>query len=411
MPIYLDDTLTPEELELIQAVMPYEEFRKTAIQDYGAEWEQHVPTAINALIMRYFKKALFPWQLAFYYCPVPEATILGGRGAGKTTMADAIAMYVALHPGEDHLHIAPTKDQAILAYHTIMGDGAPDGILPRFVERFVESAITAPFPEIRLHRWNKRDPGSVIRFRSLGDENIERLRSHEAGSITVDEAFRTVESDATYGQLRGCIRGTNRFMLNHLSPDEQQEITMRINALTLLDDPFKKKREEAEVQAYLKEKGLNKRGFFCLYGNAGAAEWIWQRYDKWVEAPEKYWSITVTSYDNPYFGADNLKALEEQFADDPDAREVEMEAGRPKNLGDVFAGHLIEKCTNRDLLPIAVKAAHEKVQGYRVERAAHCGIYLYQVPPIEGHWHVIAADPGSGLAPGRNKWTIGVFDV
>jgi hypothetical protein len=277
------------------------------------------------------------------------------------------------------------------------------------VERFVADSVTAPFPEIRLKRWSKDDPGVICRFRGLGDDDIERLRSYEAGTVTVDEAFRKIKTGDTYSQLRGCIRGSNLFRLNHMPPDERDDLLLRVSNISMIIDPRERAVAQAQIETEIREKRLNKRGYMLLYGNAGAQPWEWERHDRGRTDPEHYWSYTATSYDNPFFGQAEREAVERSFGENRELLEIEMFARRPMNLGDVFEGRLIRQCMDHDLIVQAQARAGQ--WGYACERHSDYGIFRFSVPPTQGHYHVIGADPGTGVAPLRNKWVITVWDV
>jgi hypothetical protein len=411
---YISEMLTAEERDVIEAARSAEDFRDTAWEQYGADWIGHVPTAINSFVYYYFNCILFPYQLGEYYCPYPitEITVHGGRGSGKTDgVALALMAYHALHPGENWIHLSITKDQSKRAYDAIMNWGGMANDRVRFTDRFIKDAVTAPFPEIRLYPWSPEDPGTIVRFRSLGDENIERLRSLTAGTISVDEAFRDVQTDATYAQLRGCLRGVNQFRLNLLPKGEQEDFRLRMYKLALIVDPKRKEREKKRLNTWLKERGLNIRGLMLLQGNAGPNDWEWERHERGNIDPAHYWSITVTSHDNPFFGEENIKALERSFGENKELMEVEMLAKRPANLGSVFEAQVIKRARDDEALPLCRQMVHDETPGWTLESHAEYGIFRYYVPPIHGHLHVFGSDPGSGKAPGRNKWVILIFDI
>lgn len=43
-------------------------------------------------------------------------------------------------------------------------------------------------------------------FRPLGDEDLERLRSTEAGNASGDEILREIAEETTIRHVRGCLR-------------------------------------------------------------------------------------------------------------------------------------------------------------------------------------------------------------
>jgi hypothetical protein len=369
----------------------------------------HIPTAINAWVWHYFRTNLFPWHLAVYYCPVPEVTIHGGRGSGKTTgIALAMAAYHTLHPGEDWLHVSVTKDQAQLSYTSIINFGA-QGL---FNTRFVSDMVRSPFPEIRLRRWSAADPGTTFRFRSIGaDDNIDRLRSFEIGTATVDEAFRLVPNPNTYPQLRGCLRGFNRVLLSLLPPEDRVQVEAAVQtALTAANEPARIKAGK-ELDKLVQKFHLEKRGLMALYGNAGPHDWEWQRHDRARTDPKHYFSYTTSTWDNPTITERQREDMARQFGDNKDMLMVEMYGRRPMNLGSVFPGAHLRACMDLDARPKALAMQEEHVPGWVLREHVEYGCFHYEEPPDPTRRYVVGADPGSGVSPMRNKWVIGVFDV
>jgi hypothetical protein len=405
-------SFTSTEEELVQTVLKAEEFRFTAWEKYGPEWTNYVPEAINAFIWYYFGGfRLYPWQLAIYYAPQKELTIMGGRGSGKTQgVALAMAAYHALHPGEPWLHVSPVKDQAQRTYEAIMDWGQRATGRHTFVQRFVYDAVVAPFPEIRLRPWHEADPGNIFRFRPLGSDTVENLRSLETGTLTVDEAFRVVESGATYALLRGCIRGINQVRLALIDPTARQRIEDLIYRISITTGSERQALEQ-ELEALIAEYGLARRGMMVLSGNASPHKWCWQRYDMVTSHPADYWSLTVTTYDNPAFGKDNITALEQAHSDNPELMAVEMLARRPLNLGTIFVASTIHRCLDPKLLSQAVQGTATGIPGYLLRKHLAHDIFLYAVPAVANHHYVVGADPGSGILPDRNKWVILAYDI
>jgi hypothetical protein len=405
-------TLTDEENEIFQLVWEHESFRDTCWETYGPEWIDHVPTAINAFTWFYFAIRLLPWQLAVYYAPQREMTIIGGRGSGKTVgLGIAMAAYHTLHPGEPWLHVSPVKDQAQRTFEAIMQHGGiPHSNRPTFVQRFVRDAVVAPFPEIRLRSWDAKDPGNIFRFRPLGNDNIEYLRSMEAGTVTVDEAFRDVESPATYPQLRGCIRGMNRVRLAIRGEDERIRIDNLVQQISAAVDDDARKRLENELNRRVKASGLQRRDAMILYGNVAGWPWVKKRFSQGRTRPDHWFSLKVTSYDNPTLGRQAIKAMEESYGGG-ELQSVEMDANWPSDVGSKFPGRGLSACLDPNMLSQTESRYSCNEVGYTVRKHLEHGVFLYEEPPITGHQHVIGADPGSGSIPHRNKYAIVVFDI
>ena len=153
-----------------------------------------------------------------YYSPQRYNLIVGGRGSGKTVPAAIVmTIWTALHPGEPWLHVALSLDQAKKAYQAVLDligrrHYRSDGSLTErtFSEVFVQDKREFPQPDIYFRPWDEHDGGEVagkqqhgniIMFRPLGDEDLERLRSTEAGNASGDEILREIQDEKTIRHL------------------------------------------------------------------------------------------------------------------------------------------------------------------------------------------------------------------
>lgn len=400
--------LSEAESELVAMVVEAERFRDTCWEEYGPEWTEHLPQAVNAFVNHYFGTWLPPAYLALYYCPQSEATIFGGRGSCKTvSLALAMATYTALHPGEPWIHVSPVKDQAARTFEAIAFWGNRPLGHPNFFERFVDSVVTAPFHEIRLKAWDAADPGQVARFRPLAAGDIEYLRSLEAGTITVDEAFRDVPNPEVYPQLRGCIRGINEVRKAILPTTVVKEIDDLRAKLAAAADPKDKNRISSKLERLYVKHGLARRGLFALYGNVAGWDWCWERYDQGATDPEHFFSLTVTTRDNPFLDRKSIQDMERSYGNNTALREIEMEAKRPLNTGGIFV--TVAENIDRGALPQARAAM--AIGRAIIEEVQPVGLFHYELPPDPTHFYVMGADPGAGIAPGRNKWVILAYDL
>ena len=372
------------------SVLRWQRICKVEHVGFGPYYDLHVPVINN-----YLAKGIYH------------------HNSGKTVgIALLQAAYHTLHPGEPWLHVSPVKDQAARTFEAIRDFGSSVHDRPNFMERFVDDFPTAPYPEIRLKRWGPTDPGSVFRFRPLGDDNIEYLRSMEAAVITVDEAFREVDNPQTYPQLRGVIRGINRVKLAGLPLELRTKIENLFSEISMETDPVHKRILQDQIRKYSRANNLDRRGAMILYGNAGPWDWEWERHDKGFQDMKHWWSLTVTTLDNPTLGEQNVDAMREMFGDDDALVDVEMFAQRPRNLGDMYSIDSIDLCTDNGLLEDARDLARRlKVPGWIVEEAVSYGVYHYEEPAEEGHVYITGADPGTGVCPARNKWVIVTFDI
>jgi hypothetical protein len=376
-----------------------------------------VPTAINGFIELFFGShyTLFGHQLGMYYSPQRYNIIVGGRGAGKTIpLAIIMMIWTALHPGEPWLHVALSLDQAKKAYGTILDMAGrkhyrSDGEMTArsFAEVFIQDKREFPQTDIYFRPWDEHDggeiagkqqAGNIIMFRSLGDEDLERLRSTEAGEGSGDEILREVHDSKTVNHIRGCLRGLNPWLLAHLPQAKRRRINelqqlIGIGNVTGNDDLVERCENE------LMDVGVDRMKRFYAIGNAGEPDWVWEVMDLAEDKPHYAWFIQVSMYDNIRLSPADRAALEEAWGTDPEARQVELLGRRPLGLGTEIDPQLLMGAVRHDL-------------GGRIiqEHSAH-GIIHYAKQPTQGHFHVIAGDPGKDKLPRRNSWCVMVVDI
>ena len=240
---------------------------------------------------------------------------------------------------------------------------------------------------------------------------MEKLRSHTVGSIGFDEAFRDVPNgDVIFPQLRGCIRGLNAFYMALLPEAIKKEIDQLFNELSLTAHERKRKRLENRLSILIETHHLAKRSLFIAVGNAGPHDWEWERHALGQTDRAHYLSMTVTSHDNPYFTREQRLALERSFGENHELADVEMLGRRPMSLGTLFAARNLDAALNEDLL-LAREQTELGTAGYMLQEHLDYGPFHFQLPKVADHRYVVGADPGTGLAPRRNKWCIMVCDA
>ena len=398
-----DDTfivLTDGEQDLVNYALDGDSFIQDGYRLYGPDWPEYIPSNINLAMQYFFGLALLPKQLQAYYCPIDDVCIHGGRGSGKTVaLALSNALWTALHPGNNWLHVSPSLDQAIISFKSILQWGETG----RFLKTFIRHWREAPSPTLYFKRWDDNDPGSEAQFRSIGQNPMELLRSFEAGRVTTDEAFRTQTTDGPYRVLSGMLRGTNNYVKNakpHLKT-KYDEMAMNV-ALEI--NPLKRKALQEEMDRFAEENGLTKETRMMLFGNVGAYTWEWQRFEWGLRNPDKRWSVRWTSDDNPYYTERQKDLVRRQFRDDPDGLAVEMEADKPKATGDVFTSDHTMLLFDGDLDFQAIEAVDANKEGWIWQMHQEYGLVRYAKPAEPGAVYVVGGDPGAGRVPHRNKW-------
>jgi intein/homing endonuclease len=336
-------------------------------------------------------------------------------------MAIMMMVWTALHPGEPWLHVALSLDQAKKAYNAILDMAArrhyrSDGTMTArsFAEVFIQDKREFPQTDIYFRPWDEHDGGEIagkqqagntIMFRSLGDEDLERLRSTEAGEGSGDEILREVHDSKTVNHIRGCLRGLNPWLMAHLPQKHRQRINelqqmIGIGNVTGNDELV----ERCENELLDFKVGRMKR--FYAIGNAGEPDWVWEVMDMAEEKPHYAWFIQVSMYDNIRLSPEDRAALEEAWGTDPEARQVELLGRRPLGLGTEIDPQLLMSAVRGERHGELSELGGRIIQ----EHPAH-GIIHYVKLPTQGHFHVIAGDPGKDKLPRRNSWCVMVVDI
>lgn len=407
---YLIDIIRDDEWELFKMGMADDDFILNGWDMYGPEWVDHIPTSINAVTRYLFGIVMLRYQLGAYYCPIADVMIHGGRGCGKTdVLAIASATWTAFNPGHDWLHTAISKDQAKKSFDAIIRHGGWAADKRDFLGLFVVHTREAPFPDIEIRQWDGNDQGTRMWFRSMGKANepVELLRSFEAGRVTADEAFRVQHSEGAVRVLAGCLRGPNHYeMAKH--PELAQEYQDLAFHFSMTNDPDERDAILETMSSFGKKHGFEKKTKLLVYGNAGPHAWEWQRFEYGQRNPDKRYSVTWTSRDNPYFTEEQRLQLELQYADDPQALEVEMNATRPLPSGNVFTAGQIQSLFSPELDEYALKAIdpHSPRPGWIYTMHERYGLVHYMKPPAPGAAYVGAGDAGVQRVGVRGQWVV-----
>jgi hypothetical protein len=408
-PQYVDDILTKEESELLSFARSGDWFTVEGWDRYGEDWPDHIPRTPGGYpLINLAAEWLFGWQFQdyqvhLYYCPIADRMLHGGRGSGKSTaIAIAHALRAIFAPGHNWLHVAPSIEQSRVMFQHLLRAGRQ----ANFNRVFLQHYRTAPAPDIELRPWDKHDPGTKFFFRSIGGHGgspMELLRSLEAGFVSADEAFRVFTNDYFVRILTGIARGPNEYKLN-AQPELRSQYDELIHELQTEPNPFRKKERQEELTRFIKEHQVAKQTTLTLTGNAGPWAWEWLRYKRGLENPGKRWSATWTSDMNAYFTEPQKELLIQQFEGDEEGLRVEMNAERPRAVGDVFAQEHIDSLFDPDLDEEALLAIEEDQKGWEYMTYPDWGLVKYQKPAEKNAAYAAGADPGTGRVPRRNKW-------
>lgn len=429
--LLLTDVLTADELVLL-GVPPFglggqgypgiatseEDFRLNALDMYGEDWINHAPTKINGAFKYLFDCILFPrTQLPIWHSPIDDIQLHGARGSAKTFgMALIGALYGALYPGNDVLHLSLSKDQVALARDIVEqyggarrhNMGAPYGIR-NFMRLFSVRSVGSPQAEINLRSWDDDDPGTAIMYRSVGNVIGARIRSIRAGAILFDEALREYDDDWHIRVVAGCRLGANNWKLNKM-PEVKAQYEAYIEQLSYAFTAEEQEAIKEKTDALIEDNDAERKGSLVVYGNVGPEEWMWQRYEEGVENSFR-WSVTWESKDNPATTKKQIEALVRQFGDDDEASDMEVKAKRPPPRSDTFTLQHRKGLLDLNYSARVRQEYEDGTPGYLYETLERHGLYRFAVPPVPGAVYAGAGDPGNDHAPGRNSWCVFVVRI
>ena len=407
---YVNEILADHEAELFQVATSGDWFIKEGWKKYGADWEKHMPRLPSGYFpINLAAQYLFGWQfqefqVASYYCPIPDRLIIGARGSGKTTsVAVANALRAIFHPGHGWLHVAPTIEQAKQMYGIILGLGGQ----ANFTRLFVQHSRTAPAPDIELRPWADWDPDPMFMFRSIGQrgQEMENLRSLEAGIVSADEAFRTFQTDYYVPILVGMSRGPNHATLNR-DPGKKATYNELVRWVEAEPDAPQRKKRMKQMEQWVIQSGVAKDHVLTLSGNAGIWPVWWSRFEWGRRHPDKRWSCRWISEQNLYFTARQRAFLAQQFEGDEEGLQVEMFAKRPLISGGVFSALHLQNLSDEDIDREVMEKVAEEEEGWVYQKHPEYGLYRYRQPSKKRMAHAAGTDPGTGKLPRRNSWVI-----
>ena len=304
-----------------------------------------------------------PWQIVVAHDSRLDGTIIGGFGCGKTVGLAAVGIFwCCMVPQFKFMDAAPVGWQAKQMFDAakslIDWDNREDD--PTRVARLVTNVVSRPYPKITFYN------GSTMEFMS-GDEQGAKIRSWEGDAAVVDEAGQLQDLDELLmnlgSRLRGMVRGRERF------------------------------------------------GKMVIMSNADYNPELWARFDMGGEdgVPESYYSIMLTTYDNPYLSKGQMDAIERRITD-PAKRRQYMMSERPLPKGKEFTPELLALCRDESLDDMMEHGVTNSQVGFVKQDAPRVGTWNWELPADDTRTYILVGDPGQAAPPNRNSPCIMVLD-
>jgi len=304
-----------------------------------------------------------PWQKVVAHDIRLDGTIIGGFGSGKTVGVGCVGAFLScMIPLFKFIDVAPVGWQSRQMYDMIkteLCDWDNRDTRPKHITPLIKSFVSRPYPKITFFN------GSTMEFMSA-DEEGEKILSWSGDMAVIDEAGKLDDLDTLLMNLGSRTRGV-------------------VGARARL-------------------------GRLIVMANADYNPQLWERYDMAKDLPNDYYSLHVTSYDNPYLTEGQLKAMGRRIRD-PEKRKQFMLAERPIPRGKEFTPALLEPCRNADMDDIVTSGIENMMPGFRREEMRGAGVWLWEIPADPNCRYIVVGDPGQNAPPNRNSPCIGVFDV
>jgi len=292
-----------------------------------------------------------------------QTIIIAGVGSGKTfNIALLATYYCCMIPNFRYLGTAPRSWQAEQAYRDLLMyafDRGNEGGRPRRISRWLRNVKQRPYPMIEFVN------GSTMEFKSV-DKDASGIMTWGGDMASVDQA-------------------------------EDQSIDLEKIMMNL----GTRLRGQVDGRARL--------GKLILLANSAYNPLLWEIYDDFDADPEQF-AMTMTSYDNPYLTAAQLRSFEKMFRDKDEADRL-MRSTRPLPKGKEFTQELIVACQSDSLDALMDEAIEKKMLGYIKEGSSNAGVVRWALPYQKGHMYILAGDPGQANPPYRNSPPILVFDI
>jgi len=304
------------------------------------------------------------WQEELHNNRTPIRTIIGGFGSGKTlSQAVSLLIFAAILPGFRGFGLAPEATQANeilkLAYQVMSGT--------LYEERFLLGYTRGPNAYMKI--------GNSL----VGSENVieckpilkkeESLRTLSGDMAIVDQAER-------FDDLEGVIR----------------EVGTRFRGRVL-------------------ETGRGRIGTLTLVANSAYNDSLWRIYEKAEEDAAHYYSVSPSTYSNPYLTDEDLDRYEMQVGDSDEDKRVYLLGGRPLGDGREFSRDVLKRMQMPELDEEMNAGITANLAGFSKQELRHVGIHEWLLPYKEGHKYLVVSDPGTDNPPYRNAFGVIVFDI
>jgi hypothetical protein len=308
---------------------------------------------------------MLDWQKELHNDRHAFRTIVGGFGSGKTlAVVLSFLIYAATLPGYRGLALAPFSKQAkevyVLAMSAIRNT--------KYEERFLRGSPSSPFPTLIVGN-DYTNTENTIECYGIGDkDDADKLRTLTADNALIDQAEKIMDLQSVIRDVGTRFRG--------------RELT----------------------------SGRSRIGTMTFLANSGINDELWSLYDRAEVDPDKFYSLSPSTYDNIYLTDADIERYEVQVGDGDDNKRMYMYGGRPLGDGSEFSRVIMDRVRDPSLDEL-----HEHLTrlGQKTTRftTAGSGVTEWTLPYDPSRTYVVVSDPGTAAPPHRNSPVIMVWDV
>lgn len=307
---------------------------------------------------------LLPYGKDFFRDRTPIRTIIGGKGSGKTLNIITVPqlIWAAIYEDFRGFALAPEAKQANevlrLAWRILQGT--------LYKERFILNYTRGPNASLTI--------GNDL----VGESSIEcyPLLKREDSLLTLTGDTAGIDQAEKFEDPRAIL----------------QDVGTRFRGRVI-------------------STGRPRLGTLSLVANSDYNDALFQVYDMHETDPDRYRSITVSSYDNIYLTERDIQNFEAYAGGDEEAINVHLKGLRPLGNGKEFSRDVLERMQDSQLDEMMELGLKLQTPGYVRQEAKGVGVVEWLLPYIPEHHYLVVSDPGTDNPPNRNSPAILIWDI
>lgn len=157
--------------------------------------------------------------------------------------------------------------------------------------------------------------------------------------------------------------------------------------------------------------GRARVGTITMLANADDNQYLWDIYDRAEEQPNDFYSISPSSYDNPWLTDKDLADFEMRVGNNEDKRRQYMLGERPLGNGQHFSRSILSGVQDPNLDRVMEGGIASGDPDFIHIQQGKIGAVEWLLPPLADHNYLVMSDPGTATPPDRDTGVIMVWDI